>query len=97
MQYGARPCIHFFRTDQASPLRFDLAGSGLSPPDPTDDYTDARRMQLLKRLMDKFGVTRGALVGNSVGGRIARSFAAHFMERVDKLVLMSPDPFRGDT
>ena len=63
MQYGASTCIHFFRTDQASPLRFDLAGSGLSPPDLTDDYTDARGMQLLNALMDKFGVTRGRLVG----------------------------------
>ena len=97
MQYGASTCIHFFRKDQASPLRFDLAGSGLSPPDPTNDYTDARSMQLLKRLMDKFGVTRGTLVSNSVRGRMAWSFAARFAERVDKLVLMSPDRFKGDT
>ena len=69
----------------------------MSPPDPTDDYTDARSMQLLKRLMDKFGVTRATLVGNSVRDRIACSFAACFAERVDKRVLMSPDPFRGDT
>ena len=54
-------------------------------------------MQVLNALMDKFGVTRATLVGNSVGGRIEWSFAARFPERVDKLVLMSPDPFRGDT
>ena len=69
----------------------------MSRPDPTDHYTDARSMQLLNALMDKFGVTRATLVGSSVGGRIACSFAACFAERVDKLVLMSPDPFRGDT
>ena len=69
----------------------------MSPHDPTNDHTDARSMQLLKRLMDKFGVTRATLVSNSVGGRMAWSFAARFAERVDKLVLMSPDPFRGDT
>ena len=54
-------------------------------------------MQVLNALMDKFGVTRATLVGNAVGGRIAWSFAARFPGRVDKLVLMSPDPFRGDT
>ena len=69
----------------------------MSPPDSTNDYTDARSMQSLKRLMDKFGVTRATLVSNSVGGLIAWSFAARFPGRVDKLVLMSPDPFRGDT
>ena len=69
----------------------------MSPPDPTDDYTDARSMQLLSALMDKFGVTHATLVGSSVGGRIACSFAARFAERVDKRVLMSPDRFRGDT
>ena len=69
----------------------------MSPPAPTDDYTDSRSTQLLNASMDKFGVTRATLVGNSVGGRIACSFAACFAERVDQLVLMSPDPFRGDT
>ena len=62
MQHGARACVHFFRKDQASPLRFDLAGSGLSPPDPTDDYTDARSKQLRNALIDKFGVTRATLL-----------------------------------
>ena len=66
-------------------------------PDPTDEFTDARSMQVLNALMDKFGVTRATLVGNSVCRRIACSFAARFPERVDKRALMSPDPFRGDT
>ena len=69
----------------------------MSPPDPTADYTAARSMQLRNALMDKFGVTRATLIGNSMGGRSACSFAACSAERVDKLVLMSPDPFRGDT
>ena len=69
----------------------------MSPHDPTGEFTDARSMQLLNALMDKFGVTRATLVGSSAGGRIACSFAACFAERVDKLVLMSPDPFRWDT
>ncbi len=74
-------------------IRFDLPGSGLSPPDPTGDYSDKRSMQLLAALMDHLGVARATLVGNSMGGRIAWSFAARYPERVDRLVLISPDGF----
>lgn len=74
-------------------IRFDLPGSGLSPPDPTRDYTDARSLALLGALMDRLGVPKASLVGNSIGGRLAWSFAAAHPARVDKLVLVSPDGF----
>ena len=74
-------------------IRFDLPGSGLSPPDPTGDYTDARSRRLLLALMDRLGVARASLVGHSIGGRIAWGFAAEHPERVDKLVLVAPDGF----
>jgi pimeloyl-ACP methyl ester carboxylesterase len=74
-------------------IRFDLPGSGLSAPDPGGDYTDARSRQILLALMDQLGVARASLVGHSIGGRIAWSFAAEHPERVDKLVLVSPDGF----
>ena len=74
-------------------IRFDFPGSGLSAPDPTDDYADQRNMQLLAALMDTLGVTRATVIGNSMGGRIAWSFAARYPERVEKLVLISPDGF----
>lgn len=74
-------------------IRFDLPGSGLSPPDLAGDYSDARSLRLLLALMDQLGLQRASLVGNSVGGRLAWSFAARYPERVDKLVLVSPDGF----
>ncbi len=80
-------------SDRYRVIRFDLPGSGLSPPDPTGDYSDQRSMQLLAALMDQLGVARATLVGNSMGGRIAWSFAARHPERVDHLVLISPDGF----
>ncbi len=43
--------------------------------------------------MTKFGVERATLVGNSIGRRIAWSFAAAQPQRVNKLVLISPDGF----
>ncbi len=74
-------------------VRFDLPGSGLSSPDPRGDYTDARTLQVLLALMDRLGIARASLVGNSIGGRIAWTFAAEHPDRVDTLVLVSPDGF----
>lgn len=74
-------------------IRFDLPGSGLSLPDPAADYTDARSIELLLALMDRFGVQRASIVGHSIGGRIAWTFAATHSERVDRLVLVSADGF----
>ena len=74
-------------------IRFDLPGFGLSGADPTGDYTDAREMKLLAGLMDQLGIARASLIGNSLGGRIAWSFAALYPDRVARLVLISPDGF----
>jgi len=74
-------------------IRLDLPGAGLSPPDPTNDYTDARSIALILALMDRRSVLRATLVGNSLGGRIAWTLAAKHPERTDKLVLISPDGF----
>lgn len=74
-------------------IRFDLPGSGLSAPDPTGNYSDARSVEVLLALMSRLGVARAGLVGHSIGGRIAWTFAAEHPERVEKLVLISPDGF----
>jgi pimeloyl-ACP methyl ester carboxylesterase len=74
-------------------VRFDLPGSGLSSPDPRGDYTDARTISILLALMDRLGIAKASLIGNSIGGRIAWTFAADHPDRVDKLVLISPDGF----
>ncbi len=74
-------------------VRFDLPGFGLTGPDPTGDYRDERCIALIKQLMEKLGVARATLVGNSIGGRIAWRFAAAEPSRTEKLVLISPDGF----
>ncbi|MEO8935486.1 MAG: alpha/beta hydrolase [Burkholderiaceae bacterium] len=76
-------------------IRFDLPGCGLSPPDPTGDYSDARSIAVMLALMDRLGVAKASVVGNSMGGRIAWTFASEHPERVDKLVLISPDGFES--
>lgn len=74
-------------------IRFDLPAFGLSAVDPTDDYTDRRSLQLLLALMDSMNIERATLAGHSIGGRIAWKFAAAHPERIDRLVLISPDGF----
>ncbi len=74
-------------------VRFDLPGFALTGPDPSGDYSDARTVRIVAGLMDGLGIARASLIGNSLGGRIAWTFAAQYPERVAKLVLISPDGF----
>ena len=74
-------------------IRFDLPGFGLTGPDPTGDYTDTRSVAVLAALMDRLGLARADIVGHSMGGRIAWTFAAERPERVERLVLVAPDGF----
>lgn len=74
-------------------IRYDLPGFGLTGADPSGDYADARSIAIVLALMDRLNVARASIVGNSMGGRIAWTFAAQHPERTDKLVLISPDGF----
>lgn len=74
-------------------IRLDLPGFGLTGADPTGDYTDERAAVILLALMGRLGLERAALVGSSMGGRIAWRFAAAHPGRVTRLVLMAPDGF----
>lgn len=74
-------------------ISLDLPGSGLSLPDPAHDYRDERSLQMLLALLDRLGIQRASMVGHSMGGRIAWTFAARHPERTDKLVLVAPDGF----
>lgn len=74
-------------------VRFDVPGFALTGPDPTGDYSDARSVAVLLALMDRFGIERATIVGNSMGGRMAWTFAATHPDRTAKLVLISPDGF----
>jgi pimeloyl-ACP methyl ester carboxylesterase len=74
-------------------IRFDLPGAGLSEPDPTGLYTDARSMEILVALLDRLGIDQASLIGHSIGGRLGWSFAAAHPDRVARLVLIAPDGF----
>ncbi|MFK8041776.1 alpha/beta fold hydrolase [Congregibacter sp.] len=77
-------------------IRLDLPGAGLSYPDLTGDYSDERTLALLDALLAELNISRGVIIGNSIGGRLAWRFAAAYPERVTGLVLISPDGFASE-
>lgn len=83
-------------SDRFRTVRFDLPGFGLTEPDPTGDYSDERGMRLLAALMDELSIERAALIGHSMGGRLAWMFASRHPDRVSELILISPDGFESE-
>ena len=71
-------------------IRLDLPGHGLTGPDPEGRYDWLQIADLVVQFLDRLGVARATLVGNSFGGAIAWQIAAHHPERVGRLVLVAP-------
>jgi pimeloyl-ACP methyl ester carboxylesterase len=69
-------------------IRLDLPGFGLTGPAPDGNYTAGRYVGVVTELLDKLGVERVDIAGNSMGGRIALMFALAHPERVRKLILV---------
>ncbi|MEU1401543.1 alpha/beta fold hydrolase [Streptomyces sp. NPDC005728] len=67
-------------------IRYDARGFGRSPA-PTTAY---RQSEDLRRVLDHFGLDRAVLVGSSMGGKTAISFALSDPERVAALGLLVP-------
>jgi pimeloyl-ACP methyl ester carboxylesterase len=70
-------------------IAVDLPGHGESSKR-RGDYTPSYFGAVLRRLLDRLGLRRAALVGNSMGGRVALEVAATMPERVAALVLLGP-------
>lgn len=69
-------------------IRFDLPGFGLTGPNPTGDYSIAAYVKFVTAVMDKLGIKKFEVAGNSLGGQIAWQSAYAMPERVVKLVLV---------
>ncbi len=74
--------------DQRRVIRFDLPGFGLTGPNLQDDYSIAADVLFVRAVMDKLGVQRFVLAGNSLGGLVAWTVAARMPDRVDRLILV---------
>jgi pimeloyl-ACP methyl ester carboxylesterase len=69
-------------------IRFDLPGFGLTGPNRQNDYSTDAYVLFVRALMNKLGVHRFVLAGNSLGGQIAWSAAAAMPDRVAGLILV---------
>lgn len=74
--------------DKHRVIRFDMAGFGLTGPSPDGVYGTGSDMNLLIAVLDKLGVEKCVLGGNSLGGTIAWRTALAHPSRVEKLILV---------
>ena len=74
-------------------IRFDLPGFGLTGPHPQDDYSMAAYVRVVAGVLDRLGVQRVVVAGNSLGGQVAWEFAHAHPQRVDRLVLVDAAGF----
>lgn len=69
-------------------VRMDLPGFALTGPDPEGDYRPERYTRFVLAVMDKLGLNRVVLGGNSLGGGIAWATALRAPDRIAALVLV---------
>lgn len=70
-------------------IRMDFLLSGLTGPEPDDNYSIERNLELFDGLIRELGVEQVALVGTSSGGIVAFRYAAQNVTRVTRLVLIN--------
>ena len=69
-------------------IRFDMPGFGLTGPAPDHNYRIERYAAFVLAMLDRLGIDRCVLGGNSFGGHVAWLTALMAPERVDKLILV---------
>ena len=68
-------------------IAVDLKGYGYSERDANTGLAAADQVAMLRGLLARLGVEHAVILGHSMGGSIARRFAATYPEMVDALVL----------
>ena len=77
-------------------LRITLPGFGLSGPRFDKKYKIKDYVNLLENFVEKIGVEKFHLVGNSLGGSIAWLYSSFYDKKVSKLVLINSSGFELD-
>lgn len=78
-------------------IRFDLPGFGLTGPNAANDYSIAVYVRFVAALMDRLGVQRFVIGGNSLGGEVAWAVAHAHPQRVDRLILVDAAGYRFES
>ena len=69
-------------------ITMDLPGFGLTGPNAQDDYSSETYTRFVLDLLDRLGIGRCVLGGNSLGGDVAWHVAAAAPQRVARLILV---------
>jgi len=69
-------------------ISYDMPGFGLTGPAPDANYSIENYARMVVAVLDRLGVQRCVLAGNSLGGYVAWATAVLHPERVERLVLV---------
>ena len=78
-------------------IRFDLPGFALTGPNRQDDYSIEAYVRFVMQLVDRLGLQRFVLAGNSLGGQVAWATAAALPQRVAQLVLVDASGYSPES
>tara|TARA_B100001778_G_scaffold316133_1_gene302797 strand:- start:1591 stop:2517 length:927 start_codon:yes stop_codon:yes gene_type:complete len=82
--------------DKYRVLRITLPGFGLSGPRSDKKYKIKDYVNLLESFVEKIGVKKFYLAGNSLGGSIAWLYTSFYDKKVKKLILINSSGFEFD-
>jgi len=101
--HGTASSLHTWEawTDELSKyyrvVSFDMPGFGITGPEPNGIYTRERYQQFIEDVLNRLGVDTCYMAGNSFGGYMAWSYAAHHPDKVKKLAILNSSGYpRGD-
>jgi pimeloyl-ACP methyl ester carboxylesterase len=76
-------------------VRMDFTSHGLTGPDPTGDYTQARTLELTEKFINAMDLGKFSIAGTSMGGTMAIHYAHKYPQRIENLILLSPGSLEG--
>lgn len=71
-------------------VRLDVPGFGLTGAGRDREYSGERLVRVFAQFIDRLGLDRVSIAGNSLGGYIAWNYAAQHPQRVERLILVDP-------
>lgn len=78
-------------------ISFDMPGFGITGPEPNGIYTRERYLKFIDDVLNALHVDSCYMAGNSFGGYMTWSYAAHHPEKVKKIALLNASGYpRGD-
>jgi pimeloyl-ACP methyl ester carboxylesterase len=74
-------------------IRMDIPAYGMTGPNEGHDYSTDAYIDFMKKFLDKIGIKKCHMAGNSLGGRITWTFACLYPEYVRKIILIDPSGY----